>query len=99
METKKSKITLKEVMGMDLAIRKVIKNFDKKEINTDLWWKDSYVYESTNIINDAEKRGEERGKREKSLEIANRLLLMGLKVEEISDVIGLPVNELYNLKA
>lgn len=99
MEIIKSKITLKEVIGMDLAIKKIINKIEKKDCNNDLWWKESSLYESANMISNAEKRGEERGKKEKSLEIASKLLLMGLKLEEIAEVIGLPVNELlYEVK-
>lgn len=110
MESNTSHITLKEVMGFDLAIKKAAKNLidsaAKKLIDSDddkkdnkVWWKEKALYEGANMISNAEKRGEERGKKEKALEIANKLLLMGLRLEEISDVIGLPVDELYNLKA
>ncbi|MDR5586088.1 MULTISPECIES: hypothetical protein [Clostridium] len=99
MEIIKSKITLKEVIGMDLAIKKIINKIEKKDYNNDLWWKESSLYESASMISNAEKRGEERGKKEKSLEIASKLLLMGLNLEEIAEVIGLPVNELlYEVK-
>lgn len=94
MKVTTSKITLKEVLGMDLAIKKVIEKHNEKKDNSNLWWKESSLYESANMINNAEKRGEERGKKEKSLEIASKLLLLGLNLEKISEVIGLPVDEL-----
>lgn len=102
MENNTSQITLKEVMGMDLAIKKVaqklINSNNEAKDNNKCWWKERYLYEGANIINTAERRGEERGKKEKALEVATKLLLMGLKLEEISNVIGLPIDELYNLK-
>ncbi|CDH92212.1 hypothetical protein CB17B3223 [Clostridium botulinum B str. Eklund 17B (NRP)] len=80
MESTKSKITLKEVIGMDLAIKKIMNKIEKQDENNDLWWKESSLYESASMISNAEKRGEERGKKEKSLEIASKLLLMGLRL-------------------
>lgn len=94
MKATTSKITLKEVLGMDLAIKKVIEKHNEKQDNSNLWWKESELYQSVYMISNAEKRGEERGKRQKSLEIANKLLLLGLNLEEISEVIGLSIDEL-----
>ncbi|ACD54016.1 hypothetical protein FDB55_11810 [Clostridium botulinum] len=97
MESTKSKITLKEVIGMDLAIKKIMNKIEKQESNNELWWKESSLYESANMISKAEKRGEERGKKEKSLEIASKLLLMGLNLQEISYAIGISELELKDL--
>ena len=97
MEIIKSKITLKEVMGMELAIKKVIKKIKEQDEKNDLWWKESSLYESASMISSAEKRGEERGKKAKSLEIASKLLLMGLDIKEISYVIGVSEEELQHI--
>ncbi|SFD09463.1 hypothetical protein [Clostridium uliginosum] len=104
MENNTSKITLKEVMDMELAIekaaKKLVNSSDKDRLNDNkLWWKKRSLYEGANMLSSAEKRGEERGKKQKALEVASKLLLMGLELEDISSVIGLSIDELDNLKA
>ena len=55
------------------------------------------IYDYENTIDFAKKQGREKGRDEKSLEIARNLLSMGLSVEQIVNATGLTEEQIRSL--
>ena len=102
MLSSESKILNKYLAGNNLFLKKVadfmeeysnnINNllyYDKKEL-------DDYIRESE--LNDSYNNGISQGKKENSIEIATKMLIMNKPIEEISDITGLTEEEILKLK-
>ncbi|MBO5095803.1 MAG: hypothetical protein J6B98_02915, partial [Bacilli bacterium] len=88
-------------------MKRVVDNEEDKAIveelerlSMDLQFVHDYDHEKVNkmLMNTEKELGKQEGKKEASIEIAKKLLLKNLNVEEIIEITGLSIEELEKLK-
>lgn len=102
LKTARSLETVPEEIGEIPEIQKAFaianrSNLTREELE-DLSQREIYIQDQRNAITKAVKQGREEGKREKALEIAKRLIDVGLDDQTISQTTGLNLEEVRNLR-
>jgi predicted transposase/invertase (TIGR01784 family) len=102
LKTARSLETVPEEIGEIPEIQKAFaianrSNLTREELE-DLSQREIHIQDQRNAITKAVKQGREEGKREKALEIAKRLIDVGLDDQTISQTTGLNLEEVQNLR-
>ncbi len=63
-----------------------------------LWNKESHEERKREMIEEAENKGEAKGKRDRNIEIAKNMLRKEIPINDISEITGLTIKEINKLK-